>query len=120
MKKIYLFIFCFLTFFYGFSQSQPIDNVIIAATPHVPVMQIFNGNGSKFPGSKFIYTKEENVASLKSWIANYPKEVPKYKKALKKLVSNTSLSSLNDEEVKMFDGFQAQYKMFKLIAAGKL
>ena len=120
MGKIYLLILGLLFTFSSYSQTEPIDNMVTASAPHVPVMQVYEGTGSKFSGAKFTYKKEENLLSLKSWMKAYPKEIPKYTRALKNMKSKTKSTSLSEVEGKMFDGFQAQYKMLQLIKAGKL
>lgn len=66
MRKYYLFFAFLFVSFSVFSQTQPLDNVVIAVAPHVPVMQIYSGNGSKFTGVKFNYKNDENLASLKN------------------------------------------------------
>lgn len=116
MKKIYLFISILFASFSGFSQSQPLDNLVVAVASHVPVMQIYDGIGSKFNGVKFSYKNDENLASLKNWIAKYPDEVSKYKTAVENMIANTNPAILSDVDLKMFDGFQAQCEMLKLIA----
>jgi hypothetical protein len=91
--------------------SEPIDESIAVAAPHLPVIQKFEGSGNSFKYKKIRYQYDEKT--LKTWIQTYPEEFTNYCIAMKALLNETKESSLSPVMKAIYTDLRAQYLMIK-------
>lgn len=111
MKQLAMTI-CFLCCVY-MAQAQnndlPANHVIKVAAPHLPKMERSNG-GKVFYGEKHTY-KLENKAALEKWMGQYPAEAVAYKAAITKLLNETDVNTLSDQEKELYYDLKSQWLM---------